>query len=127
VHLKAAREQIVRCLVDADVRFDAADEHLPRLVAFEFGDELSRAAGTERRLLNRLNRIGQDGANLCGRAPQALRVLFGDDDGDARSVARRACFRVSCRKSSRETFKHTRRRKRKRGDADRTRTLAEID
>ena len=73
-------------LVDADVRFDAADKHLPRLVAFEFGDKLRRAAGTKRGLLNRLNRIGQDGANLRGGASQALRILFGDDNGDAEQL-----------------------------------------
>ena len=54
VDLVAAREQVVRRLVDADVRLDAAEEDLPRARRFEPRDELLRAARAEGCLLYRL-------------------------------------------------------------------------
>ncbi len=81
MHLVAAREQVVRRLVDADVRFDAADDNLSRARAFELRDEVLRAAGAKRRLLDVFEIVGQNGANLARRLSQSLRILLGDDDG----------------------------------------------
>src|SRR5205085_8666531 len=87
-------------LVDADVRFDAAEKNLPRARLFELREKFACTTRTERGLFNRLKAGGQRGVNLCGRAPQALRVLFGDDDGYIEQLralrdARDACSRLS--------------------------------
>src|ERR1043165_6866269 len=83
VNLVAAREEVVRRLVDADVRLDAAEQDLARARRFEARDELARAAGAEGRLLYGREAFGQHGANLRGRAAKSLRVLLRDDDGAA--------------------------------------------
>src|SRR5437763_4690357 len=86
MYLKPKREQIVRGLVDADVRLYAAQDDLARARAFELRDELLRAAGAERGLLYGREAFGQDGANLVGRASESFGVLLGDDYADAEEL-----------------------------------------
>src|SRR5436309_1292553 len=86
MNLKPKRDEIVRGLVDADVRLYAAEEDLARARAFESRDELLRAAGTKRGLLYRLKSFGQDGANLAGRVSETFGVLLCDDYGNAEAL-----------------------------------------
>src|SRR2546423_11445971 len=103
VNLKPKREQVVRGLVDADVRLYAAQEDLARARAFELRDELLRAAGTKRRLLYRREAFGEDGANLVGRASETFWILLCNDYGDAEEL-RGVCDERDARGQLREVW-----------------------
>src|ERR1051325_3817826 len=78
----------MRRLVDADVRLYAADQNLPRPRAPKLFLKLLSPARAESGLFDNRKRGVQDSLNLARRVAEPLRILFGDDDGDAQKLRR---------------------------------------
>ena len=94
----------MRGLIDADVRFDAADENVTRTRAFDLGAEGLCAARAEGSLLDNLKRGRQHGLDLTRRMSQSAWVLLRDDQGYVEQLRRvrdeRDARRVSAKSES---------------------------
>ncbi len=70
----------MRGLIDADVRFQTAQDDLRRTDCAESFPKCIRAARTERRFFDELEIRRQRKQNLFRRSAETFRVLFGDND-----------------------------------------------
>src|SRR5438445_4385720 len=101
MHLEAAVEQVVRRLVDANVRFEAAQDNLFDTKFLKLFDKRSCTARAKCCLFKYFETVGQNKLYLLCGAAQAFWILFSNEDRnteDLKPSDRRRCQRSDERK-----------------------------